>query len=165
MKKNIDILLEKYFGAETSLEEEKILKEYFRSGKVDDKHEKYRALFCTFDREKEQTARLPTGKKNVRSVRIVSLLASIAAMFTLAVVLFNYPKQAQSFAIIQGERITDEQYIENYVSIKFEKVNNTLSDNFSTSHKFEKVKTIMNSKINSLERINRKIQDILYENP
>jgi hypothetical protein len=46
-------LLEKYFLAETSLEEERVLAEYFLSGEVDAELEQYAAFFEYIDEEKQ----------------------------------------------------------------------------------------------------------------
>lgn len=42
---NIDQLLERYWAGDTSVEEENLLKQYFRFGKVDEKHKTYSELF------------------------------------------------------------------------------------------------------------------------
>jgi hypothetical protein len=45
-------LLEKYWGGDTSLQEEEQLKSYFSSNQVSEEHEVYRALFNSFELEK-----------------------------------------------------------------------------------------------------------------
>ncbi len=45
-------LLEKYWEGQTSLEEEKSLKAYFKSGKVDDALKPYASMFEYFEKEK-----------------------------------------------------------------------------------------------------------------
>ena len=51
----IDVLLEKYFERETSIEEEQTLKRYFDSDEVQKRHEQYTALFTYFISAKEVT--------------------------------------------------------------------------------------------------------------
>ncbi len=85
--KDIEALLDKYFDAETSLEEEKILKAYFRSGEVEPHLESYRPLFAFFDAGKvEKSTRekdfLPAHSP-VRLRKWLSLAASILLMFTI----------------------------------------------------------------------------------
>jgi hypothetical protein len=50
-KMNVIALLDKYWQAETSLEEEKALADYFRSPLVDPELEPYRDVFAYFDEE------------------------------------------------------------------------------------------------------------------
>lgn len=50
----IEKLLESYFNGETSSKEEKILGNYFNSGKVDSKLEQYKVIFRYFATEKNQ---------------------------------------------------------------------------------------------------------------
>jgi len=45
MKHNIDDLLDKYWDGETSLEDEKSLRQYFCSNDIDESHLAYRDLF------------------------------------------------------------------------------------------------------------------------
>jgi hypothetical protein len=49
----IEKLLESYFNGETSSKEEKILGNYFNSGKVDSKLEQYKVIFRYFATEKK----------------------------------------------------------------------------------------------------------------
>ena len=55
---NIDVLLDKYWNTETSLEEEKIIKAYFSSDKIDDKHLAYGGLFDSFSLKSSVTTDL-----------------------------------------------------------------------------------------------------------
>ena len=48
MKTTIATLIEKYFRAETTLEEENILRNYFISGEIDKKWIPYKTLFDSF---------------------------------------------------------------------------------------------------------------------
>ncbi|WP_238250578.1 hypothetical protein [Capnocytophaga cynodegmi] len=50
MTKKIELLLEKYFEGETSLQEEKELQEYFNSENVDASLEKYGPMFSYFQK-------------------------------------------------------------------------------------------------------------------
>lgn len=50
MTKKIQLLLEKYFEGETSLQEEKELQEYFNSEQVDASLEKYKPMFKYFQK-------------------------------------------------------------------------------------------------------------------
>ena len=48
---SIDLVLEKYFEGETSIEEERRLKSYFASGEVSEDHKVYNDLFSCFEEE------------------------------------------------------------------------------------------------------------------
>nr|MBF6607889.1 hypothetical protein [Flavobacterium sp.] len=49
----IEILIEKYFDAETSIAEENILREYFASANVAQHLERYRPMFAFYSEAKE----------------------------------------------------------------------------------------------------------------
>jgi len=57
--KNIDNILNKYFEGLTTLEEEKVLRQYFSSDKVQEAHEMYRPMFQYFATAKNVTNPLP----------------------------------------------------------------------------------------------------------
>ncbi len=55
MRPDIDNLLEKYWEGETSVEDEKVLKQYFKSSNVEQEHEAFKDLFVFFDNESQIT--------------------------------------------------------------------------------------------------------------
>lgn len=59
---DIDGLLEKYWNAESSLEEETVLREYFSGGKVAQRHEAYRGMFGLFASKASETCDLDVEK-------------------------------------------------------------------------------------------------------
>ncbi len=68
-------LLEKYFLAETTLEEEKVLADYFRAGLVDADLLRYAAFFEYIDEEKRVS---PGGDFEEKILKRVGLLAETA---------------------------------------------------------------------------------------
>jgi len=48
MKHNIDHILDNYWAGESTIEEEVLLKDYFNSGEIQEKHELYKELFVFF---------------------------------------------------------------------------------------------------------------------
>lgn len=78
----MEVLLEKYFEGETSIEEEKELKDYFSSSNVAEHLEQYRPLFGYFAEAKEQklTNNVTLISKK-RKVAWLSLAASVVVMF------------------------------------------------------------------------------------
>jgi len=69
--KKIDNILNKYFEGLTSLEEEKILKEYFASDNIAEEHYPYKAMFNYFEQASSVTnpepVRLNNNRKNYRT--------------------------------------------------------------------------------------------------
>jgi hypothetical protein len=63
--KNIEALLEKYWNAETSLEEEQQLHEFFRGSDVPEHLKEAAVLFRYFDEEKNKSIADPTFDKTV----------------------------------------------------------------------------------------------------
>ena len=49
MRPDIDNLLEKYWEGETSVEDEKVLKQYFKSSDVEEEHAAFKDLFVFFE--------------------------------------------------------------------------------------------------------------------
>ncbi|HMP30102.1 MAG TPA: hypothetical protein PKD85_10905, partial [Saprospiraceae bacterium] len=98
--KNIEELLEKYWNAETTIEEEKQLKAYFQSNDVDDQHKAYSTLFSYFDEESqlksdfnplfkvEALAATPNNntsiQKETKVISLVSRWRAVAALLIFA---------------------------------------------------------------------------------
>jgi hypothetical protein len=86
----IEKILEKYFEAETSIAEEKELKEYFTSSNVAPPLEQYQPLFGYAVQAKQEQfkATIPLNTKKRNSVVWLSVAASVAVL--LGVSLFTY---------------------------------------------------------------------------
>ena len=86
----IEKLLAKYFEAETSIAEEKELKDYFASSDVAQHLEQYKPLFgYALQAKQEQfTATIPLTTKKRKSVVWLSVAASVAVLFGVG--LFTY---------------------------------------------------------------------------
>ena len=52
---DVDVILEKYWNGETSVQEENVLKAYFKSGKVSNNHLAFADLFSFFDEQAQIT--------------------------------------------------------------------------------------------------------------
>lgn len=96
--KNIDQILAKYWEGETSLEEEKILKDYFQSGNIADEHKKYNDLFVFFGQESE----VKYTKTNVRKkavhrplrMRLPGVAAAVLIFLMAGIWMYNqYQKE------------------------------------------------------------------------
>lgn len=84
---NIEKLVEKYLNAETSLQEEKTLKNYFNGGSVAPHLEEYAYMFTYFSMAKDEkytkTIKLQPKKSKKRNYKWLSVAASIALLFSV----------------------------------------------------------------------------------
>lgn len=86
----IEELLEKYFEATTSIEEEKLLQEYFASNDVASHLEPYKSIFGFFANEKQVESMQITVVKNTnQSFKWLSIAASLLIMFGVGFSIFN----------------------------------------------------------------------------
>jgi hypothetical protein len=91
----IEIILEKYFQGETSISEEKELKNYFASTDVAQHLEQYKSLFGYFSKATEQkfNQTIPLQAKK-RNVGWLSIAASVVVL--LGISTFTYLHQPES---------------------------------------------------------------------
>jgi len=93
----IEQLIEKYMNAETSIQEEALLKNYFTSDKVAPHLNQYQSMFIYFSNNKvehfSQNLRLKTGNK--RRLWLSGIAAGIALMIG-GMALQNYYQQQQA---------------------------------------------------------------------
>jgi len=98
--REIELLLDKYFDAETTVAEENILKEYFASAAIAPHLEQYRPLFGYFAQQQEQhfEKTLPL-KKRYNPAKWLSVAASLVLMCGLLAWFLNtnppVPQQSQ----------------------------------------------------------------------
>lgn len=113
----IDELLDKYFDGETSLQEEDVLREYFRKETIEERHRQYVPMFAFFTHERE--TKQPTSVKPANQKKKRSFIAwgSIAASILLAVSTFLFldRNSNQSYVYINGTRISDSRQINSAV--------------------------------------------------
>ena len=78
----IEILVDKYFAGETSIAEDKALKEYFSSSDVAPHLEQYKAIFGYFGQAKQEqfTRTVPLQPRKRNYVAWISVAASIAVL-------------------------------------------------------------------------------------
>lgn len=99
----IENILEKYFQGETSIAEEKELKEYFSSSNVAQHLEQYRPMFGYFSQVKEQksTQEIPLQTKK-RNVAWLSIAASVVVLLGIGTFYFVSQKTTTR-AVAQSE--------------------------------------------------------------
>lgn len=93
----IEQLIEKYLDAETTLQEEAVLQDYFVNSKVAPHLEEYRALFGYFAKSKNErytkTIQLKTKKTNWKWL---SVAASVAILFSVYFGYNNVQERAEA---------------------------------------------------------------------
>jgi hypothetical protein len=118
----IKSLLEKYWEAETSLEEEKTLKDYFNGNDIDEDLKRYTSLFrfyrsATAIQMQNKEMVIPEAKvytlPGKSYLKKLSIAASVAILLTVGY--FMIPKNEYSPAIeiaqsLETGEITDEEY-------------------------------------------------------
>lgn len=109
----LESLLKSYDDGETSLEEERLLKEYFHSGKVPDHLEEYKVIFNFSEEEKSI---LYPGKFKLKSGRKWYAIG-IAASILLAVGVITFQEDKQQY-YSQNELGTIENPEEAYYKAK-----------------------------------------------
>ncbi|THF49842.1 DUF3379 domain-containing protein [Flavobacterium supellecticarium] len=92
---SMDRLIEKYFSGETSIAEEKELKNYFMQPDVAPHHEQYRAMFGYFAQAKDEqfTKTVPLKPRKRNYVAWISVAASVALLFGLFTFLNQKPQE------------------------------------------------------------------------
>ena len=93
----IEKLLEKYFEAETSIAEEKELRDYFSSSNVAHHLEQYKPLFGYAVQAKQEqfTATILLNNKKRKSVVWLSFAASVVVLLGVGLFTFNNYKQRE----------------------------------------------------------------------
>jgi hypothetical protein len=104
---NIDKLVEKYLNAETTLQEETTLKNYFTEGSVAPHLQEYAYMFTYFaavrDETYTKTIALKPQKSKRRNYKWLSVAASIVLLFSLFIGKQEYEKYQ---ALKQFEQIS-----------------------------------------------------------
>lgn len=87
MDKDIQKLAERFMAGQTSVEEEDMLAEYFRSHEVEDEWKAYKEMFGWFDKGMPDGNKKPMGKKALtrRTAMLTAAAAAIAAALLMAI--------------------------------------------------------------------------------
>ena len=94
---NIEKLVEKYLEAETSIQEEALLKNYFNSDKVAPHLKEYQSMFSYFSQSKEEnfSQELRLKPRNTRRMWFTGLAAGFALLIG-GMFFQNYQEQRQA---------------------------------------------------------------------
>lgn len=133
-KKRAEDLLERYFAAETSLEEEELLREYFSGADVSPEHSVYTQMFCAFAQEREMlnmkspvvTSEKYANNGNVRKFHFRWM--SVAAAAVLAIFAFlMIPERGDSLKlIIDGVNVKNRELAISKADTQLDQVNSLL---------------------------------------
>jgi len=155
-------LLEKYFRGETSLIEEKELKQYFSTANVAPEHEIYRSLFEVFELELKETAISPviidlSKKSKIRRIWVPAFALTGIAAILILLLWVQIPASTENYAVIRGNRIDNTEYVQQYTVKKLNKVNRILARSMEPMKSFNNVRKNIEPLQNLLDR--RKIND------
>jgi hypothetical protein len=157
-------LIEKYFRGETSLAEEKDLKQYFSTGNVSPELEIYRNLFSEFVQELNEKALFPIIKelpiqRKMKRVFFQSFMVSgIAAMIVLLLWVQLSPSTT-NYTIIGGTRIDNKEFAQRYAAKKLSKVNAMMAKTMDPLKSFNKVRANIEP-LKNISDIRLKMDDI-----
>ena len=126
-------LLEKYFRGETSLPEEKELKHYFSNGNVVPEHEIYRPLFEVFELELNDKATSPLlnvipKQRKIKQIWIKTFAFTGIAASLVLLMWVQLPPTTDNYAVINGTRIDNQEFVQRYAQKKMNYVNAMLKD-------------------------------------
>lgn len=125
---NIDNLLERYFNAELTSEEETMLKSYLKENNSNPEYDIYKTIFQGFEEEKRRQApkTFISGKvtdkarKNRHTIGMITgIAASIILLFVLSIFHFQENKNADYIVILNGKKITNQEKAKKYAQNMF----------------------------------------------
>lgn len=140
----MDELLKKYWDGESSLEEEKFIRTYFRGKDVHPSHEQYRALFSFFEEEASQSYPVGTERQKRKKIHARPFLRIAAAIIVLMAVgtliytnIQREPKNTWANYEVQDAEEAREKAVEAlaFVSSKLNKGESNVKHNLKTLNK------------------------------
>lgn len=107
----IEKLVEKYFSGETSIAEEKQLKNYFSSPDVAPHLEQYRAVFGYFSQAKQEqfTKTVPLQPRKRSYVAWISVAASVAVLLGVFYIFNQKPEQPQDLGTFDNPELAFQE--------------------------------------------------------
>lgn len=160
MKTTIATLIEKYFRAETTLEEEQIIRNYFASGEIDKEWLPYKALFDTFNTigEEKSTPSVSFISEKRNKVSIfenrkwmfaIKAVASCILIVLVVALLKNsyedYTLHKDTYIVMNGKRINDSELAVKYANQQLAKSSQKIKKGLSKLDKLEKLQKLNQS--------------------
>ncbi len=135
---DIDKILERYFEGETSLEEEKLLREYFSQADIPEQYKEYIPIFRYFTSERgepdgknrvQQSAVRETEQAQKRKLPLYTWIGIAASIVLLISLKIGYDHRqdsvTRSLVYINGQKSTDIQVINREALISIENISET----------------------------------------
>ncbi len=151
--KEVKKLADKFFNGKTTLEEEQVLKDYFKNSKDIPSDLLYaKELFCHFISESKETTDIPVVKKVKRILpRSVLVFTGIAASIILVfgIIFFTEKENKPVYAYLNGVPVTDEYQAlnETYKAINLISKNlNRGTEDLNYLNKFNRIETLIKNK-------------------
>lgn len=134
--KDLDNILDRYFEGETTLDEERTLREYFRQQDIPEEYKVYAPMFRFFTEEKESGTEEVATKKKKRKLPIY-IWSSVAACILLVITIvsiYNYQANdtSRSLVYIDGEKISDVQIINSQALISIKNISDIDDETLSS---------------------------------
>ncbi len=130
---NIDQILNNYFEGNSLPDEEKRLREYFRSNDVMPQHEEYKPLFAAFEKEKQivaPTFMIPSERSNRKQHAIRNSWIAAAGMAAMILLLFtvkpfgdNNSAEDDYLVFINGKAVKNPEKAQEYADRMFMQAN------------------------------------------
>jgi hypothetical protein len=132
-EERIDLLLEKYFEGETSIEDEQRLKTYFNGEEVEEEHKQFAPLFNYYSEAQTEVLEKSLSIHKAKTLHIVrrsmmGIAAGLVILLASVFVMDNYQSQQQANALaISIEEAEAEEALETtmealaFLGIKFNK--------------------------------------------
>lgn len=133
----IDELLNRYFDGDTTCEEEREIKRFFREENIPEEFEVYRPIFAFIEEETKQHSK-PAEEENESFKRgrryFIHTLSSIAAglLIILSIAGIKHIHQPDNYVIIDGYKSTDIQLAREQALAAFDDVSFSQEDIFDS---------------------------------
>lgn len=131
--KDIDKIIEMYFDGETSLEEEKLLRNYFCQKNIEERHRIYAPMFNFFSEERETTIESKLKRKTplyawIGIAASILLLIGVGTFYLAPLENIN----SKSIVYIDGKRVTDINTINSEALNSIESISDVNEDIISS---------------------------------
>lgn len=108
MDKDIQKLIERFMAGQTSIEEEDILAEYFRSHKVKDEWKAYKEMFGWFDNGMQLDSKR-SAKTRTKLMSLTALISTVAAAIAIMLII-ALPGSKECTAITGTPKVETKTY-------------------------------------------------------
>lgn len=146
---NVETLLQKYFDANTSLEEEALLKDYFLTNNIPTSLKKYRYLFVTFDDQHNESMSDQHFERNLHAKltrkhhslvhHLVLWSTATAASLFLTLGTVYYLERQNNYMIVNGQRINDPEKALMIAAAKLHLVTGNFNTGLAQVEKFGRI--------------------------